>query len=124
MVANFVYYMVKYKCILAVSEGPKVARVGDADVKFALIANPRTLLTSDYLTIKSAGLSSKAMELYNMIFSADLTKIYRDDYKDDYTRIWDGNIFSPYLMSKSEKLRDMFNSMFGEHNPEFIQDLE
>jgi len=75
-------------------------------------ANPDTLLTSEYLIIRNDGLSDKAKELYTSVFKVDISKLYLDDYVDDYTSIWK-YILNPYLMTNAEKMRGIFNNIYN-----------
>ena len=124
MVANIIYYMIKYDCVAAINEGPANKLDNDLNMKYALIASPNRLYTPDYLlfsyvgrpdfNIKHSGLSDRAIELYQNLFGANIETIYNDEQSNYYTQIWEtGSILSPYLMTNSHLLRNYFNIIYG-----------
>lgn len=124
MVANIIYYMLKYDCLVAVNEGKALKRDNDSEMKYALIASPSGLFTGDYLlssdkdrpslNIKNSGLSEKAKQLYKDLFDVDFNMIYSGFQLNEYTKIFKyGSGYSPYLMTNSHELKILFDISIG-----------
>lgn len=131
MVANIIYYMIKYKCIAAVNEGNAIKNDNDPDTKYALIASSGRLYSADFLLnthslkyrIKNDGLTAKAVELYRDLFKIEQSELYLVSSKPNlYSAIWDKSfIYSPYLMRNSHLFREF--SYFSRGKNSIIEDL-
>ncbi len=134
MVANIVYYMLKYNCIAAVNEGKAVKNDVEPNTKYSLIASPGRLYSTDFLlssqnrditlNIKNNGLSSKAVELYQSLFGINQDDLYSISRKSNsYSKIWSKSfIYSPYIMSNSHLFKQYFVNFFKGRS-DIIEDL-